>query len=149
MEALIPYMPWIWVAIVVATIVWELTTFELNCLWFTIGATVALILSFFPEVFSPVIQLLIFALLSLILFFVLRKWMKKAMTVPDTPMNLDALIGKEVVVVSPIEKGKKGTVKVNGIIWNAHFDNKEDEAKADDIVVIARVEGNYLVVNKE
>ena len=39
MDALIPFMPWIWVAIIVITIIWELSTFDLNCLWFTIAAT--------------------------------------------------------------------------------------------------------------
>ena len=68
MDALIPFMPWIWVAIIVITIIWELSTFDLNCLWFTIAATAALVISFFPDVFSPVIQLVVFAFMSLVLF---------------------------------------------------------------------------------
>ena len=149
MEALIPFMPWIWVAIIVVTIIWELSTFDLNCLWFTIGATISLVLSFFPSVFSPVIQLLIFAVLSLILFFALRKWTQKAMNVPDTPMNINALIGKEVTIIDPIEKGKLGTAKVNEVVWNIEFEDKNLTAAAGDTVVVVKVDGNKLVVSKE
>jgi len=149
MEALIPFMPWIWVAVVVITIVWELTTFDLNCLWFTISATVSLILSFFPEVFSPVIQILIFSVLSLVLFFTLKRWAQKAMTVPDTPTNVDAMMGKEVTLIDAIEPGKIGTAKVNGVIWSVELEDKKDSAASGEVVVIVRVEGNTLVAKKD
>ena len=149
MEALIPFMPWIWVAVVIITIVWELTTFDLNCLWFTISATVSLILSFFPDVFSPVIQILIFAVLSMVLFFALKRWAQKAMTVPDTPTNVDAFIGKEVTLIDNIAPGKIGTAKVNGVIWSVELEDKNDTAASGEVLVVVRVEGNKLIAKKD
>lgn len=149
MEALIPFMPWIWVAVVIITIIWELTTFDLNCLWFTISATVSLILSFFPDVFTPVVQILVFAVLSLALFFALKRWAQKAMTVPDTPTNVDAFIGKEVTLIDRIAAGQKGNAKVNGVIWSVEFEDKTETANSGDVVVVVRVEGNKLIVKKD
>ena len=149
MDALIPFMPWIWVAIVVITIIWELSTFDLNCLWFTIAATVALVLSFFPDVFSPVIQIAVFAVTSLVLFFALKKWTQKAMTVPDTHLNADALVGKEVTVEEKVEAGKNGTTKVNGVVWSIMFEDKNETAEVGETVVIVEIKGNKLLVKKD
>ena len=149
MDALIPFMPWIWVAIVVITIVWELSTFDLNCIWFTIAATIALVLSFFPDVFSPVIQIAVFAVTSLVLFFTLKKWTQKAMTVPDTHLNADALVGKEVTVEEKVEAGKNGTTKVNGVVWSIMFEDKNETAEVGETVVIVEIKGNRLLVKKD
>ena len=149
MDALIPFMPWIWVAIIVVTIIWELSTFDLNCLWFTIAATAALVLSFFPDIFSPVIQLVVFAFLSLGLFFVLKKWTQKALAVPDSHLNADALVGKEVNVETKVEAGSMGTTKVNGVVWNIMFADKETTAEVGETVVVAEIKGNKLVVKKD
>lgn len=149
MDALIPFMPWIWVAIVVITIVWELSTFDLNCIWFTIAATIALVLSFFPDVFSPVIQIAVFAVTSLVLFFALKKWTQKAMTVPDTHLNADALVGKEVTVEEKVEAGKNGTTKVNGVVWSIMFEDKNETAEVGETVVIVEIKGNKLLVKKD
>lgn len=149
MDALIPFMPWIWVAIIVITIIWELSTFDLNCLWFTIAATIALVISFFPDVFSPVIQLVVFAFMSLVLFFTLKKWAQKAMTVPDTHLNADALVGKEVTVTSKVEAGEMGTTKVNGVVWSIMFADKETVAEVGETVVVVEIKGNKLVVKKD
>ena len=149
MDALIPFMPWIWVAIVVITIIWELSTFDLNCIWFTIAATIALVLSFFPDVFSPVIQIAVFAVTSLVLFFALKKWTQKAMTVPDTHLNADALVGKEVTVEEKVEAGKNGTTKVNGVVWSIMFEDKNETAEVGETVVIVEIKGNKLLVKKD
>jgi membrane protein implicated in regulation of membrane protease activity len=149
MDALIPFMPWIWVAIIVITIIWELSTFDLNCLWFTIAATAALVISFFPDVFSPVIQLVVFAFMSLVLFFTLKKWTQKAMTVPDTHLNADALVGKEVTVETKVDAGGIGTTKVNGVVWSIVFADKETEAEVGETVVVVEIKGNKLVVKKD
>lgn len=149
MDALIPFMPWIWVAIIVITIIWELSTFDLNCLWFTIAATVSLVLSFFPEIFSPVIQIVVFALTALVLFFVLKKWAQKAMTVPDSHLNADSLVGKEVTVEEKIEAGKIGTVRVNGVVWSVIFEDKTESAEVGETLVVEAIKGNKLVVKKD
>lgn len=149
MDALIPFMPWIWVAIIVITIIWELSTFDLNCLWFTIAATVSLVLSFFPEIFSPVIQIVVFALTALVLFFVLKKWAQKAMTVPDSHLNADSLVGKEVTVEEKIEAGKIGTVRVNGVVWSVMFEDKTESAEVGETLVVEAIKGNKLVVKKD
>ena len=149
MDALIPFMPWIWVAIIVITIIWELSTFDLNCLWFTIAATVSLVLSFFPEIFSPVIQIVVFALTALVLFFVLKKWAQKAMTVPDSHLNADSLVGKEVTVEEKIEAGKIGTVRVNGVVWSVIFEDKTESAEVGETLVVEAIKGNKLVLKKD
>ena len=71
------------------------------------------------------------------------------MTVPDTHLNADALVGKEVTVETKVEAGGIGTTKVNGVVWSIVFADKETEAEVGETVVVVEIKGNKLVVKKD
>ena len=68
----------VWVVVIIATIIGELLTADLSCIWFTGGGVIALILSL-CGVSNPYIQIGAFLLVSLILLFTLGRLARKNM----------------------------------------------------------------------
>lgn len=140
-------MPWIWLGVIIVTVAYEFLSYELESIWFTIGAVVALILSFFENIFKPWIQLLVFGVVSVVMLFSLRKWAKKIVSSEFIPTNADSLIGKE-ITISGINSENVIEAKVNGIIWNVQTENNEN-LEIGETVIIKRINGNKLIVEKE
>lgn len=140
-------MPWIWLGVIIVTVAYEFLSYELESIWFTIGAVVALILSFFENIFKPWIQLLVFGVVSVVMLFSLRKWAKKIVSSEFIPTNVDALIGKE-ITISGINSENVIEAKVNGIIWNVQTENNEN-LEIGETVIIKKINGNKLIVEKE
>lgn len=140
-------MPWIWLGVIIITIIYEFLTYELESIWFTIGAVIALILSFFENIFKPWLQLLIFGIVSVIMLLSLKKWTKKIISTEFIPTNADSLIGKE-ITISGINSENVIEAKVNGIIWNVQTENNE-HLEIGEIVIIKKINGNKLIVEKE
>ena len=61
-------------------------------------------------------------------------------------MAKDALVGKTVIVISPISLHNPGSIKVEGIEWTAI--TEEEKFEPGDLVEIVSVTGNTLLVKK-
>ncbi|MBE6124460.1 MAG: NfeD family protein [Erysipelotrichaceae bacterium] len=140
-------MPWIWLGVIIFTVVYEFLTYDLESIWFTVGAVVALLLSFFEKIFEPWVQLLVFGGVSVIMLITLRKWTRKIVSSEFIPTNADSLIGKE-ITIGNVSSKNQAEAKVNGVTWSIE---EEHKAKLEEgqTVVIKRIEGNKLIVEKE
>ena len=77
MQEMLSLMPWIWTGIAAITLIIQLFTFDVDALWFTVGALVALILSLFD--IHIAIQLSSFILITVFLLFTAGRFIKKKM----------------------------------------------------------------------
>lgn len=136
-------MIWIWTAVLAAALVLEAITQELVSIWFVPGALAALILAFFDA--SLYLQIPTAIVLSLICLIFLRRMTMKVLKKETMPTNKDSLIGKQVVLITSCHKNEPGTVKLNGVIWNAV---SNDEITAGSEVEILEISGNKLKVRK-
>ena len=118
--------------------------------FFGIGALVVGGLTFFGVVESLPIQLLLFALISLVALFGLRKHFKhylqgdvsnKAQEGPD----VSDLIGSRVKVLTDFHQGS-GTIQLNGAKWDAESD---EPLKAGDAAWIVSHRGILLTVGAQ
>ena len=133
---------YIWLAILIVSILVEAGTMGLVSIWFAAGAWA---LAMFEV--SEWIQCLAFVLVSGLLLFFTRPLVKKYVTPKIQPTNVDAIIGREAVVseaIRPLEG--TGQVKVGGQIWSARTDEQTDCIPEGAIVTILRVEGVKLFV---
>ena len=136
---------YIWLAILIVSILVEAGTMGLVSIWFAAGALIAWALAMFEV--SEWIQCLVFVLVSGLLLFFTRPLVKKYVTPKIQPTNVDAIIGREGVVseaIRPLEG--TGQVKVGGQIWSARTDEQTDCIPEGTIVTILRVEGVKLFV---
>lgn len=138
-------MVWVWLGLLAFFVIVEAATANLLTIWFAAGSLVALISSFFIE--SPLIQVVIFVVVSLIVLIALRPIAKKYTRNKKQPTNADMYINAEGVVLETISNlHAKGTVKVRGSVWTARSFNDEVDIPEDTTIIVERIEGVKLIV---
>ena len=135
-------------------------------IWLIIGVICVIIEIFDPAVFfisfgiaglitSPIstlgiamwIQVLIFGLISFIVFLLMRKVYEKLFSKEKTETNVYALIGKQGLVIREIPQDGRGEVKVGGEIWAAVAENNIGINNSEKVEVLS-IDGNKLIVKK-
>ncbi len=139
-------MVWIWAAIFLVTILIEVFSMELDCVWFSIGSLVAFILALCKV--DITIQIIVFLVVSVALLLSVGIVCKKLLKNTKGKTNLDMVIGTSHTLIKAIEPENAGEVKVNDIVWRAVSKDGESIAK-DEKVKIVSVEGNKFIVEKE
>ncbi|MDP8201154.1 MAG: NfeD family protein [Candidatus Tenebribacter burtonii] len=136
--------PWvIWVAIGIICVIIEIFTPGFLFFSFGIGA----ILTGLAALIIPSItfQILTFAILTLIVFVLSRKFSKKLISTNYEDTNVKALIGKTGRVTQKIPANEKGYVKIGGEEWVA-VSKDSKEIKKDARITINDIEGNKVIV---
>lgn len=147
MEQLLTLMPWIWATIIVATIIIELFSADIDAIWFSAGSAVALLVSFFKVHIA--IQLSIFIVITTILLFTVGKWAKKVLMTKNISTNSDSLIGREILILESANEFDKGSGVINDIVWTVICQAGISVEKGKHAIIVA-IDGNKLVVtNKE
>ena len=136
---------WIWLSIIIITIVLEIITTDIVSIWFTFGAVIPLFLSAF-DVLNPLWQTVIFVVVSAVLISALRKVTIKFFFKNNTSKtNLDTLIGEKHRLIEGTTFEKLGKLEIKDITWSVMGDNQQS-IKKGQIVEIVRIEGNKLIV---
>jgi membrane protein implicated in regulation of membrane protease activity len=138
-------MVWVWLGLLAFFVIVEALTANLLTIWFAAGSLVAFISSFFIE--NPIIQVVIFVIVSLIVLVALRPIAKKYTRTRKQPTNADMYINAEGVVTEAISNlNAKGTVKVKGSVWTARSFSDEVEIPENTTIVVEKIEGVKLIV---
>ncbi len=137
------YWLYIWLGIVALTMVLEFITMDLVCVWISIGALIAMILSACGVGYE--IQIITCVVVSIVCILCLRKVTLKFLTKNKDKTNTDLIIGVKTKLLTDITNDELGSVKINGIVWSA---KSEENIKKDELVEIEKIEGNKLIVKK-
>lgn len=146
-------MEWIWLCLMIALVVLEITTTQIICVWFAFGAMVTSILTaiFGDMGFGIGWQITVFTVLSVALLFATRPLVKKLLSkrTEKQKTNLELYIDKDALVVEDIDNIKgEGAVKINGIVWSAK--SKDGEAiSSGEIVIFKEIIGNKAIVERK
>lgn len=142
------FWTYIWLAVLIISILVEAGTMGLVSIWFSAGALAAWVLAMLGA--GELIQCLVFVLVSALLLVFTRPLVKKYVTPKIQPTNVDAVIGREGIVIEAIQPMEGlGQVKVGGQIWSAKTDEQTEEIAQGTIVEVVRVEGVKLFVKKK
>ena len=109
---------WIWVLIAFGILALELTSATLHVGLFAVGAFVVALLVAFGVDLPLWMQLLIFTVVSLIAFFVLRPILVRKMKL-DQKRVVDSLVGEQAVALEDISVGSNGRAEMRGTTWSA------------------------------
>lgn len=136
---------YIWIGVIVLTVVTEAATMGLTSIWFTFGALVAWIIAMCS---GPLwLQWLCFVVVSGLMLAFTRPLAVKYLKPKKVATNVDALTGREGKVVTEIQPIQgTGQVKVDGQIWSAKLENTDVNLPVGSLVEVLRVEGVKLVV---
>jgi membrane protein implicated in regulation of membrane protease activity len=136
----------LWSIILIATIIIEVFTPNLNTLWFSIGAALALLLQVIG-VNNVALQFGVFLVTSVGLLFGMPYISRKYIIPKSKPSNIQEAIGKELLVVKGADKHNVGEGRFNGVIWSITCEGN-DTVKAKDLAIITGILGNKLIVKK-
>ena len=142
-----PYMYIFWIVLALAFLVIELGTVTLVSLWFVGGALAAMGAALLG--WDLWIQVLIFAGVSLILLLLIRPFFKKYVDPHKVKTNVDALIGKQAIVIEPINNlAAVGAIRLDGVIWSARS-AENTLIPAGTVVIIQAIEGVKAIVKPD
>ena len=139
-------MFWIWLAVIVVTVVIEGITLDMVSVWFTAGAIVPLILAAVGAV-GWEIQLIIFIVVSTVLILTLRKVTKRLLFKNGSKEQINTIIGKQTKMIEDATEDTMGSIKINDVVWSAKSE-KDETIKKGELVEIIRVSGNKAIVKK-
>lgn len=122
---------WIWLIIGFGIGIIEVSTFTFVLLWFSVAALVTAVLS--VPIHSVWVQLLIFAVIGLVLFFATRPLARKWKRTKSYPDRTETMIGRTGVVITEAEPGAFATVRISGDLWSARCN--EHLNIGDEVVV--------------
>src|SRR5690554_6354634 len=101
-----------WLIVIVLFFILEAMTFNLITIWFAVGGIAALITSYFKTNF--IIQGNSFVTVTVISLEATRPSIKKYLKVKSVRTNLDPVVGKEGVVIVPIQTDDLGRLHLAG-----------------------------------
>lgn len=131
----------IWLIIAGIFLIIESATTGFLVFWFSVGALIALVCSFFIE--SVITQTSIFLVTSTILIFATRKFCNKFLN-NDAPETINTIVGKVGTVTVDIDPIKAvGQVKIGGESWSA---TAEAPIEKGAEIVVEKVQGVKAVV---
>ena len=140
--------PLIWLGVLIIFVAVELATTQLTTIWFAGGALVAFGLSFFDGI-NIWVQLIVFLAVSILLLAFTRPALVKLLDKNKIKTNVETVPGKVAIVTEQIENLKsKGAVKIDGIEWTARSNDDDEIIPVGQKIVILRVEGVKVIVEK-
>lgn len=147
MQDILQCMPFIWGSIIIITVVIALFSTDIDAIWFSIGASLALITSLFK--IHIAVQLSVFVFATILLLFVIGKPIKKLLMKKNITTNSDSLIGKEILILKTVDEFNNGSGVVEDVVWTVICQAGVAIEKGKHAIIIA-IDGNKLVVtNKE
>ena len=135
----------VWSVVIALGLLIEIFTFELVSIWFSAGAIVALILQISGV--ELVWQLVAFFAISIVCIACTRPLFKRILAKSEGHTNLDVIVGEQYKVIKAITKEENGTIKINGVIWNAEEINGEECAE-NALVEVVEFKGTTVKVKK-
>jgi len=82
-----------------------------------------------------------------LLLVTIRKWAILLLHKSPGKTNMDLIIGTTHNLQKAIVDGENGEVKINGVVWTAIANNREN-IENGELVKILEVKGNQLIVAK-
>ncbi len=134
----------IWLAIAAVCGIVEALTMGLTTIWFAGGAVAASIAAMAG--FFVGIQVAVFLVVSILLIYFTRPFVKRKLKVGSEKTNVNALVGKEALVIKKIEPLHVGQAKVDGLVWSAAAKEEHVTIESGTTVRIDGVEGVKLIV---
>ena len=140
-------MLFIWLGVIIITLVIEIITQGLTTIWFSIGAAVAAIVNnWAPPLW---VQIAVFCVVSIAFMLLARPFAQRMMRNTITPTNIDQLLQEEAIVIEPIDSEKQtGRVRLRDVEWIAKSEDGSTISEGET-VAIRRIDGVKLIVTKK
>lgn len=137
--------PWNWLILAMVLLILETVIPGVHFLWFGIAAAIIGVLALWTGFAWPV-QVLAFALLSVVVVFWVRRYVRPDVTISDLPdLNVrgQQYVGRSLVVEQAIQNGR-GKVRLGDSLWSV----EGPDTPVGSSVTVTGVRGTVLVVER-
>ena len=141
------YMWVVWLGLFVLMLIVEAMGPALVSIWFSLGALIALLISFIPGI-PWWVEVVVFVVISLATLLALRPLAQKYFKRNSVKTNVDSFVGKRGYVIEDITLLKPGAVKIGDVSWTAIPQNQDDKILENEIIEVVALSGNKLIVKK-
>lgn len=107
----------LWLVLTIAFVITEGVTTAFVSIWFAVGAGAAMLVSVFTD--SWLLQAFVFLAVSALVLFAFRPYALRQRKSGGVQTNFETNIGKIATVLTPLEPGQVGRVRLEGVDWNA------------------------------
>ena len=136
-----------WLAVLVISLIAEAATVGLTCIWVAGGAVAALIANLLGA--GLTLQVIIFFIVTFVLLFFTRPFAEKYINSRRVRTNYEVLIGKRACIEETVDNVKEtGKTTVNGQEWTVRSEKDEEVIEKGSLVEIVRISGVKLIVHK-
>lgn len=137
----------LWLGVIIVTIVVEIITVGLTSIWLTGGALVALIVCALGGHWG--LQLTAFFVVTFLLLYFTRPWAIKHINSNKIKTNYEEAIGREVRITEQVDN-RQGTGKAiyNGMEWTARSSDDDTIFEPEEQAKVTAVQGVKLIVEK-
>lgn len=133
----------VWLIIGLLLLIAEMTTGTIVLIFISMGCfTAALTGMLVPD--SIILQCLACSLISVVGFFMLRKPLQRRLL---KATQLQADIGKEILIDADIEPHKRNRISYQGTTWEASNIGTEKLQNGDHVTIVG-IDGNVLLIRK-
>lgn len=142
--------PWIalWVILLVVFVVGELITVGLTSIWFAAGSLIALIAAIIG--LNPIVQIILFLIVSLCLLAATRPWANKYINSKTQSTNADRIIGESIRIAERVSNlDQTGMAVVHGQEWTVRTRDDNMTIEAGELARVVAISGVKLIVEKE
>ncbi len=137
----------IWLAVIVVTIVIEIITVGLTSIWLTGGGLAALIVCLLGGHWG--LQLAVFFIVTFVLIYFTRPWALKYIESRKTATNYEEVIGKTVRIIEAVDNVREtGKAIYNGMEWTARAEEDAETFSVDEQARVVKVQGVKLILEK-
>lgn len=134
----------IWIIIAGVCLIGEILTSGFLIFWLSIGALIAMVVSFFVD--NIIVQTAVFVISSAILIFATKPFVKKFAKTKDVKTNAYSIIGKNAIVTKDIDSiNGKGQIKVDSETWSALGKDDMNIEKGTEVEVL-KIDGVKAIV---
>ncbi len=139
---------YIWLVLLIGSILLEIVTVGLTSIWMAGGALVALIIA---ALGGPTwLQVISFFVITFVLLFFTRPWAVKYLNTKRVRTNYEETIGKEVRIIERVDNHMEtGKAIYNGMEWTARSTNDDEYFEVDELAIVADVAGVKLILKKK
>lgn len=137
----------IWLAVIILTIIIEIITVGLTAIWLTGGGIAALVVCLLGGHWG--LQLAVFFVVTFLLIYFTRPWALKYIESRKTATNYEEVIGKTVRIIEDVDNVKEtGKAIYNGMEWTARAKVDTETFSMDEQARVVGVQGVKLILEK-
>lgn len=122
-----------WIAAAILLGIIESATFSLTSVWGAIAAVICAVAVYFGASFK--LSVCMFITITVVLLLCTRPFVKRFLTMKNTPTNADRIIGSEGVVIKGVKADEPGEIKVMGQFWSAVSEDGSEIPEGTRVVV--------------